>query len=109
MIELQDIYYVHYILSVNSQWGWLLYCSRLSEILAKTAVSIFLEQSHSMALTAPVATVIIEMTCVNRHTKKARTRTWDFHIRPSEPRTNVPLLSTIVISFPQLISDFPVY
>jgi len=109
MIELQDIYYVHYILSVNSQWERLLYCSGLAEIHAKTAVSVILEQHHSMAVTPPAATMIIEMTCANKDPKKARIRTWDFHIRPSEPRTNVPVLSAIVISLPQLISDFPVY
>jgi len=66
MIELEDIYYIHYILGANSQWGRLLYCSGLAEILAKTAVSIFLEQRHSMALTAAAAAIIIEMTCVNK-------------------------------------------
>ena len=70
MIELQVIYYIHYILSVNNQWGRLLYCSGLAEILAKTAVSIFLEQRHNMALTAPAATIVIEMTCVNKDPKK---------------------------------------
>jgi len=108
MIELQDIYYVHYILSVNSQWGRLLYCSGLAEIHAKTEVSICLEQRHIMALT-PAATMIIEMTCANKDPKKARIRTWDFHIPPGEPRTNVPVLSAIVISLPHIISDFPVY
>jgi len=69
MLELQDIYYIHYILGVNSQWGRLLYCSGLAEILAKTAVSIFLEQRHSMTLTAAAAMIIIEMTCVNKDLK----------------------------------------
>jgi hypothetical protein len=72
MIELQDIYYIHYILSVNKRWGRLLYRSGLAKILAKTAVFIFLKQRHNMALTAPAATIIIEMTCVNKDTKKAR-------------------------------------
>jgi hypothetical protein len=70
MIELQSIYYTHYILSVNNQWGQLLYCSGLAVILAKTAVSIFLEQRRNVALTAPAATIIIEMTCLNKDIKK---------------------------------------
>ena len=87
----------------------MLYCAGLAEILAKAAVFIFLKQRHNMALTTPAATIIIEMTYVNKDKKMARIRTWDFHIRPSEPRTNVPVLSTINISLPQLIYDLPVY
>ena len=55
--------------------GRLLYCSGLAEILAKAAVSIFLEQRHNMVHTTDAATIVIEMTCVNKDPKKARIRT----------------------------------